>query len=158
MFLNSKFGPFCIVTAGLIENKEVLEKLLFSKGISFSEVSRSGVNTTELIAKLISLGDTIVDGIEKMFDAIEGSCSLLLLNKDGIYAARDRFGYTPLVIGQKENEWVILLKGHAKLLFEKSDMIELFPGDNINIPTNTKHRVEWTDPVNETIWLAVFYQ
>ena len=58
---------------------------------------------------------------------------------------------------QKQNEWVILLKGHAKLLFEKSDVIDLHPGDFINIPANTIHRVEWTDPVNETIWLAVFY-
>lgn len=58
---------------------------------------------------------------------------------------------------QEENEWVILLKGHAKLLFEKSEIIELLPGDYINILSNTKHRVEWTDPVNETIWLAVFY-
>ena len=59
---------------------------------------------------------------------------------------------------QEENEWVILLKGHAKLLFEKSKMFDLLPGDYINIPAKTKHRVEWTDPVIETIWLTVFYQ
>ncbi|MDP8211951.1 MAG: amidophosphoribosyltransferase [Candidatus Zapsychrus exili] len=108
IYLNSKFGPFCIVTAGLIENKADLEALLFSKGISFSEVSQNGeLNTTELVAKLISLGDNLIHGIELMFDAIEGSCSLLLLNKDGIYAARDRLGYTPLTIGKKENDWIV---------------------------------------------------
>jgi len=104
IYLDSKFGPFCIVTAGLIENKDALKEFLFKKGISFSEVSRGGVNVAELIAKIISTGDNVIDGIEKMFDHIEGSCSLLLLNKDGIYAARDRRGYTPLVIGQKEGE------------------------------------------------------
>ena len=113
IYLNSKFGHFCIVTAGLINNKEKLEKLLFGKGISFSEVSLGGVNTTELIAKLISLGDNIIDGIEKMFDVIEGSCSLLILNKDGVYAARDRLGYTPLVVGQKDNDWVVASESNS---------------------------------------------
>ena len=103
IYLKSKFGPFCIVTNGLIENsKRLIEKLL-NKGISFSEVTKGTVNETELVAKLINQGDNLVDGIEKMFDAIEGSCSLLLLNKDGIYAARDRFGYTQLVIGKRKD-------------------------------------------------------
>ncbi|MCK5259906.1 MAG: amidophosphoribosyltransferase [Candidatus Omnitrophica bacterium] len=113
MYLNSKFGPFSIVTAGFIENTEKLQSVLFEKGISFSEVSHGGVNTTELIAKLISLGDNIIDGIEKMFDVIEGSCSLLILHKDGVYAARDRWGYTPLVIGQKESDWVVASESNA---------------------------------------------
>ncbi len=107
IYLNSKFGPFCIVTNGLIENTDELAAKLLKKGASFSEVSKGSVNTTELIAKLIVEGVDYIDGIEKMFDAIEGSCSILLLNKDGIYAARDRFGYTPLVIGKRENAWAV---------------------------------------------------
>ncbi len=107
IYLNSKFGPFCIVTNGIIENNEELAARLLKKGISFSEVSKKAVNTTELIAKLISQGNDLTDGIEKMFDAIEGSCSLLLLNRAGIYAARDRFGYTPLIIGKREDAWAV---------------------------------------------------
>ena len=107
IYLNSKFGSFCIVTNGFIENAQELTEELFKNGISFTEVSKSGVNETELIAKLISQGDSIVDGIEKMFDQIKGSCSLLLLNKDGVYAARDRFGYTPLVVGKRQDAWAI---------------------------------------------------
>ncbi|MHC4314390.1 MAG: amidophosphoribosyltransferase [Planctomycetota bacterium] len=107
IYLNSQFGPFCIVTNGIIENTEELAAKLLKKGISFSEVSKKAVNPTELIAKLISQGNDLVDGIEKMFDAIEGSCSLLLLNRAGIYAARDRFGYTPLIIGKREDAWAI---------------------------------------------------
>jgi len=84
-----------------------LAAILLKKGISFSEVSKKTVNATELIAKLINRGNDLVDGIEKMFDAIDGSCSLLLLNRTGIYAARDRFGYTPLVIGKKDNAWAV---------------------------------------------------
>ncbi|OGW74742.1 MAG: amidophosphoribosyltransferase [Omnitrophica bacterium RBG_13_46_9] len=101
IYLNSKFGPFCIVTNGIIENSQDMVAGLLEKGISFSEVSKGDVNATELIAKLISQGEDIIDGIEKMFEAIEGSCSLLLLHRDGIYAARDKFGYTPLVIGNR---------------------------------------------------------
>ncbi len=107
IFLNSRFGPFCIVTTGLIENKHALLEALFQKGISFSEVSPGAVNVTELIAKLITLGDNLIDGIEKMFALIEGSCSLLLLNHDGLYAARDRCGYTPLVIGKSDSGWAV---------------------------------------------------
>ncbi len=111
--LNSKFGRFCIVTSGFIENAEQLAEELLEKGVSFSEVSKRAVNTPELIAKLINQGTDLVDGIEKMFEAIEGSCSLLLLNKDGIYAARDRFGYTPLIIGKREGAWAVTAESSA---------------------------------------------
>lgn len=107
IYINSKFGEFCIVTAGFIENKSDLADYLFSKGASFSEVNRSGINTAELIAKLIIEGKDLIDGIEKMFSMIEGSCSLLLLNHEGIYAARDKMGYTPLTIGKKDNAWAV---------------------------------------------------
>jgi len=107
IYLNSKLGPFCIVTSGFVENAEQLGAKLLSKGISFSEVSKRAVNTPELIAKLINQGKSLVDGIEKVFDVIEGSCSLLLLHKDGIYAARDRLGYTPLIIGKREDGWAV---------------------------------------------------
>ncbi|MBN1871513.1 MAG: amidophosphoribosyltransferase [Candidatus Omnitrophica bacterium] len=113
IFLKSKFGSFCIVTNGFIENSDVLVAKLLSEGMSFSEVSRGVINTTELIAKLISQGKDIIDGIEKMFDAIEGSCSLLLLHEDGIYAARDRYGYTPLVIGQRNATFAVTTETSA---------------------------------------------
>ena len=107
IYLNSKFGPFCIVTNGLLENIEELVGGLLEKGISFSEVSKGVVNVTELVAKLISQGNNLIEGIEKMFDAIDGSCSLLLLNGDGVYAARDRYGYTPLVVGKRQDAWAV---------------------------------------------------
>jgi len=107
MYLNSKFGPFCVVTDGLIENSKELVERLLNNGASFSEVSQDTVNMTELVAKLISQGINLIDGIEKMFEAIEGSCSLLLLNKDGVYAVRDKYGYTPLAIGNKKDAWAV---------------------------------------------------
>jgi amidophosphoribosyltransferase len=100
----SKFGPFAICCAGLVTNKDVLAKQLIRKGISFSEIDNGGINTIELVASLINQGDSIIDGIEKMYTKIDGSISLLLLTKEGIYCARDRNGVTPLVIGEKEGE------------------------------------------------------
>ena len=107
IYINSRFGPFCLVTVGLIENKDALAKELMDQGVTFSEVCRGSVNVTELIAKLIVRGDDLIDGIEKMFDRIDGSCSLLLLHRDGIYAARDRMGYTPLVLGKSADAWAV---------------------------------------------------
>lgn len=107
IYLNSKFGPFCIVTSGFVENAESLADELLKEGVSFSEVSNRAVNTPELIAKLINQGNSLVDGIKRMFERIEGSCSLLLLHKDGIYAARDRLGYTPLIVGRRKDGWAV---------------------------------------------------
>lgn len=133
IYLNSKFGPFCIVTVGLIENKEELMQDLLDEGVSFSEMTKAAVNSTELIAKLINRGQTIVDGIEKMFEAIEGSCSLLLLNKDGLYAARDRWGYTPLVLGKKDDSWAVTSETNAFLNIGFSIEKYLLPGEIILI-------------------------
>lgn len=103
----SKFGLFAICCSGLITNKKELAEELIKKGVSFSQVPNGEINGTELAANLINQGDTIIDGIEKMHDKIQGSTSLLLLTGEGIYAARDRNGVTPLVIGEKENETAI---------------------------------------------------
>ena len=107
MFIISKFGSFAICMTGLIENTKELIIELHKKGCSFSETEDGSANTVEVIAKLISMGDDFVSGIEYMFGKIIGSCSLLLLCKEGIYAARDKFGYTPLVVGKKEGYFAI---------------------------------------------------
>ncbi len=133
IYLNSKLGPFCLVTNGLIENTDDLVAQVLQRGLSFSEVGKSGINTTELIAKLISQGNTIVDGIEKMFSCIQGSCSLLLLNKEGIYAARDRFGFTPLVVGQREDALAITTETSAFLNSEFKIIKYLEPGEIVAI-------------------------
>ncbi|MDY6879888.1 MAG: hypothetical protein V2J25_11710 [Desulfatiglans sp.] len=59
---------------------------------------------------------------------------------------------------QDHHEWVILLRGHARLRFQKdNEIVELMPGNHVNIPAHVKHRVEWTDPESDTLWLAVHY-
>ncbi|MFH0860027.1 MAG: amidophosphoribosyltransferase [Candidatus Altiarchaeota archaeon] len=107
LILESKFGTFALCTNGLVENKDELAQKLIEGGETFAEFSEDGVNTTELVAALINKGSSIVDGIRRMFDEIKGSTSLLLLNKDGIYAARDRFGRFPLVVAEGKDGWAV---------------------------------------------------
>ena len=60
---------------------------------------------------------------------------------------------------QEEDEWVLLISGNACIQLEgQAENLVLAPGDHLHIPAHTKHRVEWTDPTNETIWLAVFWK
>lgn len=108
IYLNSRFGEFCIASNGFIENLEELAGRLMAEGISFTEVGQAGwVNITELIGKLIVREKDLLSGIEKMFNLIDGSCSILILHRDGVYAIRDRFGYSPLVVGQSPDAWAV---------------------------------------------------
>ena len=72
------------------------------------------------------------------------------------HASPDGFWYD-----QPQSEWVTVLRGRARLLFFKNEgdeeAVELGPGDFINIPAHSRHRVEWTTPDEPTVWLAVFY-
>jgi amidophosphoribosyltransferase len=107
LIIGSKFGNFAIVVAGLIENVNELGSELLREGETFGEMSSGGINSVELIAKLITRGKTLAEGIEGVYDRIKGSASILILQKDGIYAARDRLGRTPLVIGEKNGEYAV---------------------------------------------------
>ncbi|WP_299492035.1 cupin domain-containing protein [Acaryochloris sp. IP29b_bin.137] len=58
---------------------------------------------------------------------------------------------------QSQDEWVLVLKGEALLSIEGREIIRLTEGSYINIPAHQKHRVDWTDPTQETLWLAIYY-
>lgn len=107
LIICSKFGTFAIVATGIVENANELAKGILDSGETFSEMSGGQINSVELIAKLITQGDTIIDGIKGVYDRIEGSASILLLTDTGIFAARDRFGRTPLVIGEKDGDYAV---------------------------------------------------
>ena len=107
VYVKSKFGPFAIVTNGFIENSQELVESLYKEGQSFSEFADGSVNLSELAAKLIIRGKDLTDGIKKLFAQIQGSCSLLILTQDGIYAARDRYGYFPLILGQRNDDLAV---------------------------------------------------
>ena len=105
IIINSHLGRFAIVTVAKVTNLKELEEKLISENMHFAELSSSNTNQTELIALLILQGKTFVEGIENVFRHIKGSCSMLLLTEDGIIAARDQWGRTPIVIGKKEGAY-----------------------------------------------------
>jgi len=129
IYINSKFGPFCLIMDGFINNAEELASELFDRGITFSELGYSSVNHAELVAKLITQAGSIVEGIDRMFDEIEGSCSLLLLHEDGIYAARDRLGYSSLALGSRDGELAVSSESTAFLNLEFEMESVLRPGE-----------------------------
>lgn len=100
--INSHLGKFAIVTVAKISNIDELEKEMLEAGFHFAELSSGKTNPTELVATLINQGKTFTDGIENVFRKVKGSCSMLLLTEDGIVAARDRLGRTPVIIGKSE--------------------------------------------------------
>ncbi|MBP9580149.1 MAG: amidophosphoribosyltransferase [Parabacteroides sp.] len=105
IFVNSHLGKYALVTVAKVNNMKELEVELLSKGCHFSELSSGQTNQTELISLLISQGKTFVEGIEKVYDSIKGSCNMLLLTEDGLIAARDKWGRTPLLIGKKDGSY-----------------------------------------------------
>jgi amidophosphoribosyltransferase len=107
LIIGSKFGTFAIVSAGLVDNANELTSELLQEGETFGEMSSGGVNSVELIAKLITQGKTLIEGIEGLYDRIKGSASILLMKEDGIYAARDRLGRMPLIVGERDGDYVI---------------------------------------------------
>jgi amidophosphoribosyltransferase len=108
LVMGSRFGPFAIAVCGLITNAETLaNELLESGGGTFAEMVGNRYNDAELVAKIIARSDTIVSGIERALDSIEGSCSMLVMTREGIYAVRDKLGHTPLAVGRRDGMWAV---------------------------------------------------
>lgn len=102
--VNSHLGKFAIVTVAKIQNIDALEREMLENHIHFAETSSGNTNPTELVATLINEGADFKEGIRYAQERIMGSCSMLLLTSDGIIAARDKLGRTPIVIGRKDGE------------------------------------------------------
>lgn len=107
IILNSHLGRFAIVTVAKINNMDEIEAELLAQNMHFGELSSGVTNQTELIALLIIQGKNFVEGIENVFNHIKGSCSMLILTENGIIAARDKWGRTPIVIGRKEGAYAV---------------------------------------------------
>lgn len=136
LLMNSHLGRFAIVTVAKINNAEELAAKLLARGMHFSEFSSGRINPTELVALLINQGQTFVEGIENVYKEIKGSCSLLLLTEDGIVAARDSWGRTPVVVGRKEGAYAVTGETTAfpNLGYETS--YYLGPGEIVRLRSN----------------------
>jgi len=110
LIISSHHGVYAIVTVGVVRNAEALARAALGKRAHFSEMSGGEINPTELVATLINRGESFEEGIRIAQEAIEGSSSILLLTSDGIYAARDWRGRTPVVIGRKDGAYAVALE------------------------------------------------
>lgn len=107
LLMNSHLGKFAIVTVAKVNNLDSISEDLLKKNMPLSEFSSGKINPTELISLLIIQGNDFVSGIEHVYKRIKGSCTMLLLTEDGIIAARDSWGRTPLIIGKKDGAYAI---------------------------------------------------
>lgn len=104
---NSHLGRFAVCTVSRINNIPELEKICLSKNQQFTELSMGKTNPSELIALLLTQGKTFADGINNVYNSVRGSVSFLILTNDGIIAARDRYGRTPLVVGRRDSDYAV---------------------------------------------------
>lgn len=130
LLVNSHLGNFAITTVGIVTNKdELVQEVLSSGQTHFLEMSGGEINQTELIVSLINRKDSILEGIKFVQEKIKGSITMLILTSKGIYAARDKFGRTPLQIGKKDNAYCASFENFAYVNLGYTDCHELGPAE-----------------------------
>lgn len=158
LIISSHLGVFGIVTVGKVNNIEALTKRAFSLKKEFSEILTGADNPTEVVASLICEEDSFEAGIQNVFARIKGSCSMLILTSEGIYAARDKLGRTPLVIGSKEGAFAAASESCAfpNLGFEVVSF--LGPGETVFITAEgTEQRIPPGEKMQVCSFLWVYY-
>lgn len=114
LIVGSHLGTYAIVTVGVVKNLVSLSQKAFSRrNTHFSEMSGGEINPTELIATLINQEASFEDGIRAAQEQVEGSCSLMILTEAGIYAARDRLGRTPVILGARDGAVAVSMETTA---------------------------------------------
>ena len=130
LLVQSHLGSFAITTVGKINNVDELVQNAYKNGCThFLEMSGGNINSTELVASLINQKDSILEGIRYVQSMVDGSMTMLLMTKDGLYAARDRMGRTPLMIGQKDDAYCVSFESFAYINLGYSDYKELGPAE-----------------------------
>ncbi len=130
----SHLGVYALVTVGKILNTELLaEKAFKTRAVHFAEMGANEINPTELVASLINEGETFAEGIRMAQEQIEGSCSLLILTGAEIYAARDRMGRTPVIIGAKNGARAATLETCAFPNLDYETAYLLGPGEVVRL-------------------------
>lgn len=105
--VTSHLGRFAVVVVGRLANLDEIVDEFLKERKHFAELSSSTVNPTEAVAMLINAGNTFKEGIENVYNKVKGSCSFLILTETGIYAARDKYGRTPIILGKNEHGYVV---------------------------------------------------
>lgn len=141
LLMNSHLGRFAIVTVAKINNQEELASKMLEEGQHLSEFSSGKINPTELVALLIIKGKDFVQGIENVFRNVKGSCSMLLLTENGIIAARDSWGRTPVVIGKKNGAMAATSESTAFPNLDYDIHYYLGPGEIVRITADNMEQL-----------------
>lgn len=145
LIVRSHHGTYALTTVSKINNVRELSEMLFNNGHShFLEMSGGDINATELIASLINQKENLIEGIRYAMDQVDGSVSLLLMNQQGVYAARDKMGRTPVVIGRKPNAFCASFENFAFKKLNYTLHKELGPGEIVVL--TDKNCVTLSDP------------
>ena len=159
LLFSSKIGSFSLAFVGKVNNyEELLEDLYSRSKTHFQEMTNGTVNVTELIAALICEKDSFAEGIRYVQDLVDGSLSMLLMTEEGIYAARDKMGRTPIVVGHKEGAYCLSFESHAYINLGFQDYKELGPGEIVYVtPESVKTLVEPGKEMKICSFLWVYY-
>ena len=133
IIVNSHLGRYAVVTVAKINNQREIADELLSQRMHFSEMSANNINQTELVALLINMGNTFVEGINNVYRRIDGSCSMLVLTEDGIIAARDFLGRTPIVIGHKEGAYAVSSETSSFPNLDYKTVRDIGPGEIVRL-------------------------
>ncbi|MBQ8715971.1 MAG: amidophosphoribosyltransferase [Prevotella sp.] len=136
IIINSHLGRYAVVTVAKINNLRQIADELLAERMHLSEMSANNINQTELVALLINMGDTFVEGINKVYQKIDGSCSMLILTEDGIIAARDFLGRTPIVIGRKEGAYAASSETTSFPNLDYQVLRDVGPGEIVRLRAN----------------------
>ncbi len=154
LLIKSHLGSYAITTVGKINNTEELVKDAFSVGrTQFLEMSGSNINPTELVASIINQKDTIEEGMAYACEVIDGSMSILIMTEKGLYAARDLYGRTPIMIGAKDDAFCVSFESFAYINLGYSYKKELGPGEIVYI---TSEGFETLRPAQDQLKVCTF--
>jgi len=159
LLISSHLGPYAIVTIGAVRNADQLAGQAFKKRTThFSEMSGGGINPTELVSTLINQEAAFEDGIRNAQEAIEGSCSVLVLTERGVYAGRDRLGRTPVIIGKKNGSYAATFETTAFPNLDYEVERYLGPGEVVLLtPEGVEQKVAPGDAMQICAFLWVYY-
>ena len=158
ILVRSHHGAFAITTVGRINNTdEIVEKIIDQK-THFFQMRNGEINQTELVAAIINQKDNFIEGIQYAQEIIDGSLSMLVLTEKGIYAARDKYGRTPISIGKKDISYCASFESFAYLNLGYTDLKELAPGEIVVIDENgVKTLVNPKNEMKICTFLWVYY-
>ena len=159
LIIGSHLGTYAIVTVGVIRNLDALVSSAFGKRHThFSEMGGGEINPTELVSTLINQEATFAEGIRRAQESVEGSCSILLLTDDGVYAARDMLGRTPVIIGRKDGALAVTLETCAFPNLDYALERELGPAEIVLLtPDGIEQKAPPGDRMQICTFLWVYY-